>query len=61
MGMRFKERIYEEVHRNEKLKQWYDSLDNPVEELVAVKTVKFIMDNFPVTRKELLGKKIYKS
>ncbi len=61
MGMRFKERIYEEVHRNEKLKQWYDSLDNPVEELVAVKTVKFIMDNFPVTRNELLGKKIYKS
>jgi|GEM_PF-5875551 len=61
MGIAFQERTHEVIHRNEKLKQWYDSFENPIEMLAAIRTVRFIMDNFPQTRNELLGKKIYES
>jgi len=61
MRLNFYEQISETIHRNEKLGKWYDSLANPTEVLVAMRTVRYIMDNFPQTRQELLGTKIYES
>lgn len=59
--LNFYEKTAETIHRNKKLGEWYDSLNNPVEVLAAMKTVQYIMKNFPSTRQELLGTKIHDS
>lgn len=49
-----------QVHRNEKIKKYLDSIQSPYAEEVARRTIDWIKDTFPECKEILKGKLIYK-
>lgn len=58
-GMKLRERHIHQVHRNKKLKEWYDGLPTQHDVSVAVETVDFIKRVYPDLRDVLLGELIW--
>ena len=48
-----------QVHRNEKIKKYLDSIQSPYAREVAVRTIDWIKDNFPECKEILQGELIY--